>query len=189
MIFPDMLIRSVPLNWFCNKFWSNKIQFDTVAICCQYLTSFVMCTQKVFGLQKRNKNVVEGFMQNVAILSTIYSFLRSLYIYLKDSSYYLPIWLHNQDLVKTCLRTSIHCTLSRTKFVQGPKTQGPDIAAHAICPPGYWSSLVSSAFRYGPKQSCLLKRNLLFFTTPMTFGLLNSLLSLKLYLLHLYTEG
>jgi hypothetical protein len=53
----------------------------------------------------------------------------------------LLIWLYNQDLVYACLRRSLHCT---------PKV--PAIAVHAIRVPGFRSSLVSTAFRYGLKQ-------------------------------------
>jgi hypothetical protein len=66
-------------------------------------------------------------------------------------------------------------------------SRGPAIASHAIRSPVFLSSLVSSAFRHGPINRdlcgrsselpimCPACRNLLVFTTPMTFGLLNSL--------------
>jgi hypothetical protein len=168
MIFPDMLIRSVPLNWFCNKFWSNKIQFDTVGICCQYLTSFVMCTQKVFGRQKRCWWFYAKCCNTFDELCFFTKFISNL----KDSSYYL--WLYNHDLVKACLRRSLHCTLSRTKFIQSRTPR----ALLSLLTPSTHLDIGLSWFRL-PSGTALNRTlcNILFFTTPMIFGLLNSLSS------------
>jgi hypothetical protein len=99
-----------------------------------------MCTQKVFGRQKRNKNVVEGFMQNFAILSTNYAFYE---VYIKfEGQFLLLTYMAPQPRFGQGLSEDINPLYSISNEVQGPKTQGPDIAAHAICPPEYWSSLV-----------------------------------------------
>jgi hypothetical protein len=52
--------------------------------------------------------------------------------------------LYNQDLVKACMRRSLHCTLSRAKFTQ---LRALLTLITPSCPPGIRSSLVSSANR------------------------------------------
>jgi hypothetical protein len=80
---------------------------------------------------------------------------------------------------------------SKVLPVTGLKSRG--IAVNAIRPPGFWSFLVSSAFRRSLAPliyhvSRVVQSIALHNTTPMTFGLLNSVSNSKLYLL-LYTAS
>jgi hypothetical protein len=58
--------------------------------------------------------------QNVNFSPTFRTYLVRQNVILSDKIQfiYLLIWLYIQDLVQACLRRSLHCDLSRAKFVQ-----------------------------------------------------------------------